>query len=271
VGQEYLTALNQKYQNPTLAAIAYNWGPGNTDMWLKSGGDYNKLPPETKNYVSAVMTRTAVNGLGSQQSAQAPQAGNFAAGPSMQETTQAKFNDKMAGEQGDLLTKSYTAAQDASNAMQGIQESRKAMQSGAFQGTGAEAKLAVAKFGQAVGINLDPEKVANTDYLKSTLGNGLLEKAKTLGSNPSNADASRITDIVGSIGKDPNAMKKILDWQEEMARKAIDGHNSRVGQAETNGFKSQFDMRVKLPEAKPAAPVAAMRWNPATGKIEKVQ
>lgn len=272
VGQEYLTALSQKYQNPTLAAIAYNWGPGNTDMWLKSGGDYNKLPAETKQYVSAVMTRTAVNGMGGQQpQAQQAPGGNFAAGPSMQETTRAKFNDKMAGEQGDLLTKSYTSAQDASNAMQGIQESRKAMQSGAFQGTGAEAKLAVAKFGQAVGINLDPEKVANTDYLKSTLGNGLLEKAKTLGSNPSNADASRITDIVGSIGKDPNAMKKILDWQEEMAVKSIEGHNSRVGQAEGNGFASQFDMRVKRPEARPAAPVVSMRFNPSTGKIEKVQ
>jgi len=274
VGQEYLTALTQKYQNPTLAAIAYNWGPGNTDMWLKSGGDYNKLPAETKQYVSAVMTRSAVNGMGGQQPQQAQQApsGNFAAGPSMQEQISNKFGEKMATDQGDLLTKSYTSAQDASNAMQGIQESRKAMQAGAFQGTGAEAKLAVAKFGQALGISIDPEKVANTDYLKSTLGNGLLEKAKTLGSNPSNADASRITDIVGSIGKDPMAMAKILDWQEAMARKAIDGHNTRVGQAESNGFKSQFDMRVKMPEAqKVSAPVATMRFNPATGKIEQVK
>ncbi|RYF31694.1 MAG: hypothetical protein EOO23_01735 [Comamonadaceae bacterium] len=171
----------------------------------------------------------------------------FAAGPSTNEKSTAAFGDKMAGEQADILTKSYTAANDASNAMQGIQESRKAMQAGAFQGTGAELKLSVAKFGQAVGVNIDPEKVANTDYLKSTLGNGLLEKAKTLGSNPSNADASRITDIVGSIGKDPNAMAKILDWQEEMAKKAITGHNTRVSQAETNGFKSQFDMTVKMP------------------------
>lgn len=95
VGQEYLTALNQKYQNPTLAAIAYNWGPGNTDAWLKSGGDYNKLPAETKNYVSAVMTRTAVNGIGGQSApqAQAAPAGNFAAGPSATEAATAKANE----------------------------------------------------------------------------------------------------------------------------------------------------------------------------------
>lgn len=91
VGQEYLTALTQKYQNPTLAAIAYNWGPGNTDMWLKSGGDYNKLPAETKQYVSAVMTRSAVNGIGGQQAA--PQTGNVAAGPSATEAATAKANE----------------------------------------------------------------------------------------------------------------------------------------------------------------------------------
>jgi hypothetical protein len=275
VGESYLKAMNDRYQNPTLAAIAYNWGPGNTDMWLKSGGDYNKLPPETQKYVSAVMTRTAVNGFGGG----APQSGNMAAGPSMQEKATGQFNDKMATEQGDILTKSYNSANDASSALAGIQESRKAMQSGAFQGTGAEAKLAIAKFGQSVGINIDPEKVANTDYLKSTLGNGLLEKAKTLGSNPSNADASRITDIVGSIGKDPAAMSKILDWQEEMARKAIDQHNTKVGQAESNGFKSQFDLRVKPPEQKTldapkvidslpkTAPVGKRMRNTETGKV----
>jgi hypothetical protein len=176
--------------------------------------------------------------------AAAAPAGNFAAGPSMQEKATGQFNEKMG----------YTAANDAVSNLQGIQESRKAMQAGAFQGTGADAKLAIVKFGAALGYNIDPEKATNTDYLKSTLGNGLLEKAKTLGSNPSNADASRITDIVGSIGKDPGAMAKILDWQEEQALKAINQHNTKVDQASANGFKSQFDMHVKAPEANASAP-----------------
>lgn len=178
----------------------------------------------------------------------------YAAGPSAQDQTSAKFNDTMAAKQGEQLDKSYTAANDASSALAGIRESRKAMQAGAYQGTGADFKLGVMKFTQALGVNIDPEKVANTDYLKSTLGNALLEKAKTLGSNPSNADASRITDIVGSIGKDPQAMSKILDWQEEMAMKSINGHNTRVGQAESNGFKSQFDLRVPIPEKAGTSP-----------------
>jgi hypothetical protein len=33
-----------------LAAIAYNWGPGNTDKWLVAGADPSKLPRETQKY-----------------------------------------------------------------------------------------------------------------------------------------------------------------------------------------------------------------------------
>lgn len=61
VGQEYWKAMNERYQNPTLAAIAYNWGPGKTDAWLSAGGDFKKLPPETQSYVAQIMTRGAVN------------------------------------------------------------------------------------------------------------------------------------------------------------------------------------------------------------------
>lgn len=49
-GRDYYNALNQKYNNPTIAAIAYNWGPGNTDKWLAAGGDLSKLPDETLKY-----------------------------------------------------------------------------------------------------------------------------------------------------------------------------------------------------------------------------
>jgi hypothetical protein len=261
----------QREEFTTEGAVVGNPAPmaggrGNVQSPGYSGGDRNGANAESIRMIQSELAkpgnspadtaamqreiqRLQMQGGGS---ASAP-AGNFAAGPSMQEKATGQFNEKMATEQGDILTKGYTAANDAVSNLQGIQESRKAVQAGAFQGTGADAKLAIAKFGQAVGINIDPEKSTNTDYLKSTLGNGLLEKAKTLGSNPSNADASRITDIVGSIGKDPGAMAKILDWQETMARKAIDQHNTKVDQASANGFKSQFDMHVKAPEATSAA------------------
>ena len=68
VGQDYHGAMTERYKDPALAAIAYNWGPGNTDKWLSNGGDFKKLPAETQSYVAQVLTRNGVNGRG-----QAPQ------------------------------------------------------------------------------------------------------------------------------------------------------------------------------------------------------
>jgi hypothetical protein len=51
VGKELATALLGKYQDPKLAAIAYNWGAGNTDKWLASGANPTKLPKETQAYI----------------------------------------------------------------------------------------------------------------------------------------------------------------------------------------------------------------------------
>lgn len=89
VGQEYFGKMQERYNgNDALAAIAYNWGPGNTDMWLKGGGDFKKLPAETQGYVSQVLTRSGVN-----SQPQARSSGNYAAGPSAQETIDLKAKE----------------------------------------------------------------------------------------------------------------------------------------------------------------------------------
>ena len=50
VGREYFGKMMNKYGDTKLAAIAYNWGPGNTDKWLMAGADPSKLPRETQKY-----------------------------------------------------------------------------------------------------------------------------------------------------------------------------------------------------------------------------
>jgi hypothetical protein len=50
VGREYFGKMLNKYGDPKLAAIAYNWGPGNTDKWIMAGADPSKLPRETQRY-----------------------------------------------------------------------------------------------------------------------------------------------------------------------------------------------------------------------------
>jgi len=66
VGEQYADALLHKYQNPTLAAIAYNWGTGNADKWLANGADISKLPKETQNYIKGInFARGGIVGLAS--------------------------------------------------------------------------------------------------------------------------------------------------------------------------------------------------------------
>jgi hypothetical protein len=69
VGQDYYGAMQNRYGHDTLAAIAYNMGPGKTDEWIKAGADFNKLPAETQAYIGKV---NLANAMQNRQVATAP-------------------------------------------------------------------------------------------------------------------------------------------------------------------------------------------------------
>jgi hypothetical protein len=54
VGRDYLAAMINRYPDRDTALMAYNWGPGNVDNWLKAGAPASKIPEETRNYVSKI-------------------------------------------------------------------------------------------------------------------------------------------------------------------------------------------------------------------------
>lgn len=147
---------------------------------------------------------------------------------------------------------SYTKAKSAADALSAFAESRKAIAGGVYAGAGAETKLAIAKGLQAVGVNaVDPDKVTNTDYLTSTLGAQLLANAKALGSNPTESEGKQLRAILGTIGKDPQALNRVIDWQEGIARRSIEQHNSLLDSAQQRGFTPGYEMRVEPPKAEP--------------------
>jgi hypothetical protein len=75
VGRDYYNALNAKYKDPTTAAIAYDWGPGNTDKWLANGGDMSQVPDESLKY--AINFNKHVDAINNATGgAQAPQPAN---------------------------------------------------------------------------------------------------------------------------------------------------------------------------------------------------
>ena len=52
-GVRYAKQMLDKYGDEKLAAMAYNWGPGNVDKWLKSGQGIEALPRETQKYAAS--------------------------------------------------------------------------------------------------------------------------------------------------------------------------------------------------------------------------
>lgn len=55
-GLTYITELWKKYNgDPTLVAMAFNWGPGNVDAFLAGRKTLAQVPAETYGYVSAVV------------------------------------------------------------------------------------------------------------------------------------------------------------------------------------------------------------------------
>lgn len=175
----------------------------------------------------------------------APQAGQ---GMPLQSQESQAFGSTVAKGAGEDLLKTRDKAKGAADDLYGINESRKAIASGAFLGSGADFKTDTAKAIKGwIGVDVDANKVTNSEYLRSTLGQRMLDNAKKLGVNPTDADAKRLDTIIGTIAKDPKALIKALDFQEEMNMRAIKQHNDSVTQAQKNGLQSPYDLTVQIP------------------------
>lgn len=64
-GVKYLSQQLAKYNgDQRLALMAYNWGPGNVDKWLKAGSNPANIPEETRNYIQRVQGFVTAQGVG---------------------------------------------------------------------------------------------------------------------------------------------------------------------------------------------------------------
>ena len=52
---KYLSTQMDKYNNPVLALMAYNWGPTSVDRWLKNGAKPSNVPAQTADYVKRIL------------------------------------------------------------------------------------------------------------------------------------------------------------------------------------------------------------------------
>ena len=62
LGRAYLAQMFRRYGNWSDALAAYNWGPGNLDLWIAGGRSPEKLPGETARYIARVLRDALIAG-----------------------------------------------------------------------------------------------------------------------------------------------------------------------------------------------------------------
>lgn len=169
---------------------------------------------------------------------------------------------------GKQLLKQRESAQTAATVtIPSIHEARKALDEGAFTGAFATGRLNLAKVGQLFGIS-DPSAITSTETLRSAIGTAVLAHAKELGPNPSDADRRYIEAVMGGkIELDKTSIKRILDIQEDVARRAIktfnrDAEKLMSAPGGSQAYQSvaplmRFDEPAQYKSALPAAAPAA--------------
>ncbi len=152
----------------------------------------------------------------------------------------------------DVLFKEREGAQAAASTVQSIAQIRSAVERGAYQGTGADAKLTASKALGALGMPYDAKTVANTELFNATANQFVLDKIKTLGANPSNADRDFIEKTVPRIGTDPAALPQLLDFMEQRAGQQIGTFNQKIKsvQGQQGAQFLPFSLEVPAPQAR---------------------
>ena len=240
-----------------------------TDMWNAQNGQVLAQDPNKPFYLDA-SGKPAANQAYQDYDTRKAAAGAARTNVMVDAAPKAFWND-FGKQASDQVFKERDGAQAAATTLQGIGEIRKAVEGGVYQGAGADYKLAAAKALGALGAQIAPEQVANSEQFSAISNQFVLNYIKGLGANPSNADREFIEKTVPRLSTDPGALPQLLNFMETKAKATIDSYNSKIKgiQQQPGAGFMPFSLEVPVPEAKPTQqPSKARRFNPATGRIE---
>lgn len=102
---------------------------------------------------------------------------------------------------------------------------------GIFSGQWAKEKLALAKVGKAIGLDLAPEQIANTEAFSALVGKKVAQTVRAFGSGTSitNQDREYAEKMeAGNIKLDETSIRRILTITDKINRGIIDKHNQAV-------------------------------------------
>jgi hypothetical protein len=180
-------------------------------------------------------------------------------------TSQLPFQEQIQQEMGKDLIKEYSNLKSIPSQIQNLDKVEKLAASPAYLGSGAEAKLAITKFfNNNLGTNINADKVAGTEEMRSALFQSTMENLKKVDAQPSQMQQQIMQQAFGTIGTDPAAIPKIVNVYKDILISKANEHNARVKESEEGPAKMKYayDIKVKVPETK--APTGSWRIKSVT-------
>ena len=157
------------------------------------------------------------------------------------------FKSKVQGQMGEVLIKNFETLQNIPTAIRTLDRAAElAPQS--FAGSFGEQKLELAKFfNNNLGTNINPNKVANTEELRSALFTNVMENLKKLDASPSQEQQRVLQQSMGSLATDPTALPRVINTYKQILIDKAETHNKKVSQAESGPAKMIFPFDIRIP------------------------
>lgn len=138
-----------------------------------------------------------------------------------------------------------------------------------FAGSFADTKLQTVKFfNNNLGTNIAPEKVNNTEELRTVLFTNIMDNLKKMDASPSQEQQRIMQASLGNIGTDPDALPKVVGVYKEILLDKAEEHNKRVGQTVEKGFKYPYDITVQVPKREVKTGNTGTLKSPNVGDIQ---
>lgn len=185
-----------------------------------------------------------------------------------------RFKTGVADAAAKNVENSQAQAQSASSTLQNVQQIRSGLDK-ALLGPGSKIGVALMQVGQALGVGGKDaaETLSNTRSVIQGLARQELSAAGQMKGQGQITESERGILRRAEAGEIDNFTKPelttLLGALEKTANYRIQSHESLIERVKAGDSPTDL-MQVQKPNAAPA-PVATMRFNPATGKIEKVQ
>ena len=189
-------------------------------------------------------------------------------------STEKSYGGALAGEVAKSDAAKFEAANAAPRVIDTVNATRSLLDSGnVITGIGAQQRLDLARFGQLLGVTgkNTNEVIANTQQLFANRAQATLDSIRSSGLGAgqgfSNKDREFLENArLGNITYSPEALKRQLDIEENVAKASVSSWNNRLKNIPLESRQALGLGEVTMPTT--TQPKRIPRYNPATGRVE---